>query len=96
MRKSIIAGVAAIAASLGSCAAVPNDASAAKCTLKYGDRLRPLLGKQFGILPDRAVVQQFARGGYELVAVGVDYAEFHSGDNHVLIPLHALRVEILK
>jgi hypothetical protein len=96
MRKLRIVGVAMIVASLLSLAALPQDASAAKIAVKYGDRLQPLVGKRFGIAPDRAFVQQFAKGDYELVAVGVDYAEFHSDDSQVLVPLSTLRVELLK
>lgn len=96
MRKSMVVAVAAVAASLLSLAALPQGAPAARLAAKYADRLQPLIGKRFGVTQDRAWVQQFAKGDYELVAVGVDFAEFHSGDNHVLVPLSVLRVEVLE
>ncbi|MFT4843809.1 MAG: hypothetical protein ACI8UD_002925 [Planctomycetota bacterium] len=92
MKKLTSGGVAIIAASVLLLAAIPQEASSARLSLKYGDRLQKLVGKSFGITPERDAVVQYVKGGYRLVAVGVDFAEFHSDDEQVLIPLSVLRV----
>lgn len=66
----------------------------ARVSLKYGDRLQELVGKRFGIAPERDSAQLYETGEYTLKAVGVDYAEFHSDRMQVLIPLSVLRVAI--
>jgi hypothetical protein len=92
MRKSMIGGVAVIAASILFLSAFPQES--ARVSLKYGDRLQPLIGKRFGINGERDTVYQYETGEYTLAAVGVDYAEFHSDDRQVLVPLSVLRASI--
>ena len=94
MRGLTIGGVAIIAASILLLAALPQDAASARLSVKYGDRLQQLIGKRFHMMPERDRVVQNATGDYKLVAVGVDFAEFHSDDTQVLVPLSVLRVSV--
>jgi hypothetical protein len=94
MTKLTIGGAAIIAASFLLLAALPQEAASARLSVKYGDRLQQLVGKSFGITPERDRVVQYATGEFKLVAVGVDFAEFHSDDTQVLIPLSVPRVSV--
>ena len=75
-------------------AALPQDPASARLPVKYGDRLQQLIGKNFAVPHERDRVFQYANGDYKLVAVGVDFAEFHSEGTQVLVPLSVLRVSI--
>jgi len=94
MRKFPVFCVAAIAAAGLFLAASPQDPATARVALKYGDRCHPLIGKQFGLSADRMHARQYDSGAFKLASVGVDYAEFHSDDSHVLVPLSVLRLEM--
>ena len=96
MRRLTIGAVAIIAASILFLAALPQDPAAARLSVKGGDRLQQLIGKGFYVFPERDRVLQHAKGEYKLAAVGVDFAEFHSDDLQVLIPLSVLRVDVSK
>ena len=96
MRRLTIGGAAILAASILLLAALPQAPAATRLSVKYGDRLQQMIGKSFGITAERDRVLQYATGSYKLVAVGVDFAEFHSDDMQVLIPLNVLRVDVSK
>lgn len=93
MRKCTIAGVAVLAASALLVSALPQDATQARPSVRYCDRLLPLVGKLFYNAHD-GFVRQHAKGDWKLVTVGVDFAEFHSKEGQFLVPLAMLRVTI--
>ena len=95
MRKLTISlGIAAAALLL--LAAIPQDAQPSRTPLKYGDRLLPLVGKEFYVNRSSSTVTRAKKGAYRLVAVGVDFAEFESEDDHMLIPLSVMQLAIEK
>ncbi|MFN6195413.1 MAG: hypothetical protein ACK5BN_16510 [Planctomycetota bacterium] len=97
MRKlttlGVTVSVAAVAAML--IAAIPHDASPARSTLSYRDRCLPLIGKEFYVVGG-ASVRQAPKGPYRLISVGVDFAEFESADDRVLMSLAALSIVVEK
>ena len=92
MRKSMIGGVAVIAASILFLSAFPQEP--ARLSIKYGDRLLSLIGKRFDFNAARDSATQFDTGNFTLATIGVDYAEFHSDEFQVVVPLSVLRVRI--
>ena len=91
MRKFTILGLAVLASAV-LMAAIPQDTSPARSPLKYGDRCLTLVGKEFYVGPEGTNAHQGANGPYKLVSVGVDFVEFESESDRVLIPLASLRI----
>jgi hypothetical protein len=93
MRKFPVCCVVALAAAGLALTASPQDPATARVALNYGDRCLSLIGKNFALSPNRMHARQRESGEFKLASVGMDYAEFHSDDSYVLVPLHALYLE---
>lgn len=98
MRKLTTFGIAVsvVVATAVLMAAIPQDAAQARSALKYGDRCLPLLGKEFYINSDTGTVRQAAKGPYRINTVGVDFVEFESEEERVLMPLASLKIWVEK
>ncbi len=98
MRKLTTLGIAVSVAAVSALlmAAIPQDASPARAALKYGDRCLSLIGKDFYVIPGSTSVRQGAKGPYRLVTVGVDFVEFESGEDRVVMSLASLSIVVEK
>ena len=77
-----------------SLAMLPQEPKAGREPMKYGDRLSRWVGKRFNMTDDRTVAYEWddPNATFTLVAVGVDYAEFKTRkDTLLMVPLTVIR-----
>lgn len=94
MHKIAMSALAAFGAATLFVAAMPQGADAARRPLKYGDRCMEWVGKKFYVNLKDSTAFRDDRGDYVLMAVGIDFAEFASEKNRVLLPLGTMRLSV--
>src|SRR5262245_21404854 len=94
--RAMVIGVPVLLVLAGvSLAALRQDPKVGREPIKSGDRMSRWIGTRFHVFADRSVAREQTVGEFTLVAVGVDYAEFKSQQEMlVMVPLAVLRFEV--